>query len=174
MLGDHEIFSNAHRRKEPDVLEAADNACTRDTKPVHALQQMHIARGMLKRNAPDIGFVKTRDAVEGRCLTCAIGTDERRDVAGVRLERQIVNRDKAAETDSQMLDRENGFARAHGPALAGSPSLIVGSRCARSPCGRHTMISTIAAPKATMRNSAMSRNHSGRPTSSTAASTMPI
>ena len=95
-------------------------------------------------------------------------------------ERDVVDGDQAAEAHGQMLDRRAAArsrrrscrVRARG---ARRRSRIVGSRCASRPRGRQIMISTMRGAEGEHAELARSsRNDSGKPISTIAASTTPI
>ena len=139
VLGDQQVFQHRHAGKQPDVLEGAGNArLLGDEEIRHALEL--VERAALKRDAARaaIGerfqrapcrrvtmaqaeaafarFVETGDAIEHRGFASAVRSDQRGDIALLRLERQVVNRDQAAEAHGQMLDTKQDVAGvAHQP-----------------------------------------------------------
>src|SRR5262249_20167232 len=97
-------------------------------------------------------LVEAGDAVEHRGLAGAIGANDGGDLARAGAERDVVDRQQAAEAHRQMLDFDQRHDVAHGaPPRRTGWSLSEGSRWAIRPRGRNTMISTMASPKAIMR-----------------------
>src|SRR5690606_7040903 len=111
-------------------------------------------------------LVETGDAVEDRGLARAVGADQRRDLATLRLEGEVVDGHQSAEAHRQMLDLENGIVlhRIHLGRHQPCPSLVklpetvlrslrkaVGSRLPTKPRGFQTMTMTMARPKISMR-----------------------
>src|SRR5438128_9097679 len=60
-------------------------------------------------------LVEAGDAVEHRGLAGAVRADQRGDVAALRREAQVVDRNKAAEPHGQALDRQDGLGRGAHP-----------------------------------------------------------
>src|SRR5690606_21629593 len=179
VLRDDQVLEHAHLAEQPDVLEGARDPGTRDAKPLHLLEQKLLAVGMVGELA-DGRLVEAGQAVEHRGLAGAVRPDDRGDLALVRGEREVVDRDQAAEAHGQVLHLAQRRARIHG--RSGPPAAIpalpcrrmVGARWANRPRGRHTMIMTMAAPNMSMRNCSNSRPNSGRRISAMAANTTPI
>src|SRR5690606_35118743 len=172
-LRDHEVLERGHPGEEPDVLEGArDPGLLGDAEPFHLLEEVDPV-GMVQREAPRGRLVEAGEAVEDRGLAGAVRADDRGDLALVGGERKIRDGNEAAEAHDEVLDLEQRRARAHAPLPFGW-SRTEGSRWARSPRGRQTMIATIAAPNSSMRNSANWRPNSGRVTRTIAARTTPV
>src|SRR5271163_444081 len=178
MLGDDQIFENRHPGKQAHILEGAgDTSLPGDLEPVHPFEQQRFAVDVHDETA-NARLVEAGKAVEDGGLAGAVRSDNGGDLAGIGSERQIVDRDQPAEAHRQMLDEEQRLpdfvGAGHGAAERRVWRRSEGSRCPKSPRGRHTMIATIAAPKISMRNSAKARPNSGKVTSRIAASTTPI
>src|SRR5689334_18633913 len=174
VLGDDQIFENRHPGEQPDILKGASNAgAARDPEPLDAFELEYLTV-LVHCEAAGARPVEAGQAIENRSLASAVRTDDRGDLVAVGGERNIVNRNQSAKAHRQMLDREQrcrDFGAGHCAGLALRRK--VGSRCAISPRGRHTITPTIAAPKINIRKSAKARPNSGRLTSRIAASTTP-
>ena len=95
-------------REEHDVLERArdaepDDRCARLAQEVLAVED----------DAAGVRLVEARDDVERRRLAGAVRPDQPGDLALVDRERDVVERDDAAEGPGHVLDRED---RGHGRA----------------------------------------------------------
>src|SRR5260370_28683307 len=112
---------------------------------------------MGERNAALARLVKAGDAIEHGGFAGAVRPDQRRDVAVVRREREIVHGGEAAEPHGQVLDLEQ--RRAHPcPSLTRVPEMALRSaRCTEAcrveikPRARTSMISPIANPNSSLR-----------------------
>src|SRR5262245_14008492 len=153
-----------------------------DAEAVQLFQQ-EAPVGRVECQPPYRRFVESSEAVEHRGFAGAVRTYDGRDQFRRRSERDVVDGHEAAEPHGQVLDRKqglhagSGLHRYHRFVSRGLPPAgcrrIVGSRCASRPPGFQTMISTMPMPKASMRYSDSSRNNSGTPMRTAAASTMP-
>src|SRR5262249_14949428 len=183
VLGDQQILEHRHAGEEADVLERTGDARELgDAEIEQALEQIGGAVRMREADHADARVIEPRDAVEDRGLAGAVGADERCDVAALRREAHIIDRDQAAKPHAQVLDGKDGIGRrAHerpsatrsaGTSLA-LPSETEGVRVATSPRGRQIMISTMAMPNTSMRYCANSRNSSKAPSMAKAAIATP-
>jgi hypothetical protein len=68
--------------------------------------------------------------LNGRALAGAVGTDQRDDLAGLDVERDVVDGDHAAELFSRFLDLQQ-----HGGRGRRALALGEGKRRVRAPCG---------------------------------------
>src|SRR5581483_605528 len=170
MLRDDKIFEHRHRRKQADVLKRPHHARARNAHVAQAIE-LNRRRFAVQRDASGARPIEAGQTIEHRGLAGAVRTDQRGDGAPLRLERQVVDGGNPAEAHGQSVHAQQ--RRRHGGASSRFKR-NVGSREASSPCGRQIMISTIAAPKTTMRNWANSRPSSGRSVRKSAASTTPI
>src|SRR5690606_7889327 len=144
---------------------------------VHPLE-LELARRIGQQQPSDRRPVKPGQTIEDRRFSCAVRADDRRDLRRHCIEGHVIHRHQAAEAHGEVLDPQQrryrtAIAHAAPPVCGRSARRIVGSRCASKPCGRQIMISTMAAPKVSMRNSENSRATSGSSVRNAAASTMP-
>src|SRR5437016_1764222 len=154
VLRDDQVFENRHPGKEAYVLESTSNtSLAGDAELVDPLEQQDFAVDM-HRETTGARSVKAGQAIEDRRLAGPVWSDQSGDLARIGGEGKIGNRDEPAKAHRQMLDGEQrltalGEARhvEEGRATRRSE----GSRCAKSPRGRHTMIATMAAPKISIR-----------------------
>ena len=172
VLGDEQILENRQAREEPDVLEGAGHlGVAGDLEVGHPLQQELLAGLLTHRDHAHGRLVEAGHAVEDRGLASAVGADERRDLAALGLEGEVVDGHEATETHREVLDFQDGIARhricRHCRVLEGHqpcPSLVklpetalrslrkaVGSRLPTKPRGFQTMTTTMARPKISMR-----------------------
>src|SRR5439155_16181853 len=101
VTAEHEVVGNGHMREELDALEDA-----RDPEP----------RDLVRPQSPQIAALETHragprpidavQAVEDRRLAGAVRTDDREQLAVVRVERDAVERDEAAEGERQFANLE--------------------------------------------------------------------
>ena len=117
VLRDDQVLEHGHLAEQPDVLEGARDAGAGDAEPVHLLEQQRVAVAM-EGELADGRLVEAGQAVEHRGLAGAVGADDRGDLALAGGQRQIVDRDQAAEAHRQML-RPRAAARSCVPAGAG-------------------------------------------------------
>ena len=179
VMGDHEVFEHGHALKEANVLERPRHlGAPGDFVAWHALEEKELARfgdRVLVRRAGerfDVGargdalarqrqtslrrLVEAGHAIEHRGLAGAVGADERGDVAAPDLEREVVDRDEAAEPHRQVFDDEQGIGlptHQPCPSLTSEPDTaflsfrkIDGARVETKPRGRTTIITTMARP----------------------------
>src|SRR5690606_8911810 len=168
VLRHDQVLERGHGREQADVLERAHHAGARDAHVAQALEAQRLSAA-IQGEAAGARAVEAGEAVEHGGLAGAVGADDGGDGARVGAKREVVDRGHALEAHAQPLDREQW--RAHEGARSGRRS--VGSRQASRPCGRQTMISTMAAPNASSRNCANSRPNSGSSVRNSAASTTP-
>ncbi len=127
-----------------------------DAMARHAVQRERRAVAMGQRDAAVGRPVEAGDAVEHGGLAGAVRADDGGDVAGARLERQVVDRLQAAEAHGQVGDRQHQprpCATSSAEISFGFVSAIVGVRPDTRPRGRSTIITTSARPKISMRYS---------------------
>src|SRR5207244_11944487 len=122
----------------------------------------------MHREATSTRSVKAGQAIEDRRLAGPVWPDQSGDLAPIDDEGKIGNRDEPAKPHRQMLDGEQRLAalgQARHVDEGRAPRRREGSRCSKSPRGRHTMIATIAAPKLGIPNSGKGRPNPGNVTS---------
>ena len=141
VLRDDQIFEHGHAGEEPDVLEGArDPGVARDAEPVHALEQQDASPSVCMREPPDARPVEAGEAVEDRGLAGAVRADDRGDLARATA---VKERSSTATSPPKRMVRCSTASSGLGArpsSAAAAPSRSVGSRCASSPRGRHTMI----------------------------------
>ncbi len=165
VLRDEQVFEQRHAGEQADVLEGARHlGLGWDLEVGQALEQIlpAVAAGQCDHALGRL--VEAGDAVEHRRLAGAVRADQRGDLAATRLEGKIADGDKAAELHRQMVDPQDRVGHDRNSAHQPCPSLVkeletalrsrrkaVGSRLPTKPRGFHSMTTTMAVPKRSMR-----------------------
>ena len=100
VAADENVLEDRERREEREVLERA-----RDAGPGDAVRRKRKQVVPVERDATGPRLVEPADAVEEGRLARAVRSDERTDLAELDREREVGQRDDAAELGSQLLDR---------------------------------------------------------------------
>src|SRR5262249_3776640 len=106
LQADEDVLENRHRPEDVDVLERAGDAAPHDR--VRRLAQEALAR---EDDRARVGLVEAGDQVEERRLAGAVRPDQPDDLAGLDVERHVVDGDDAAETPPYVLEREQRQGR---------------------------------------------------------------
>src|SRR4029078_11912878 len=198
VLRHHQIFEYRHAAEQPDVLEGAgDPRFGVDVVVVKALEPVARPERLVELQRSLGRLIEAGNAVEYRGLAGAVRSDQRGDVLASDIEGNVIDGSEPSEAHGEVLDLEQGVGQPspHArPSLTRRPptarrsfSTIDGSREAMMPCGRHSMIPTMAMQNRSMRESegskswpkmscshSMFRNSSKPPIITMAASTTPI
>ena len=98
---DEDVLEHRHRREELDVLERSRDAAPDD--PVRRRAEQALA---VERDLAGLRAVEASDHVEGSRLAGAVRADQAGDLALLHLERDVVQRDDAAEAARDVLQLE--------------------------------------------------------------------
>jgi hypothetical protein len=114
VLGDDQVFEHGHLREQADVLEGAHHLRrARDLVAGQLFEAQHAALRVVEADAADRRLVETGQAVEEGRLAGAVRSDDAGDLARGDVERQVVDRQQAAEAHRQALDAEQRWRGAH-------------------------------------------------------------
>ena len=100
---DDDVLLDRHGREELDVLERPRDAAVDDAVRRRPQQRLPVEDEIAR-----LRLVQPRDHVEERRLAGAVRADQPDDLARVRLDRDVVQRDYPAEQPGDVLDREQG------------------------------------------------------------------
>ena len=101
MRADEHVVEHGHRPEELDVLERARDAAPDDAVRRRVQQALAVEVELAR-----VGLVEPRDHVEERRLAGAVRADQPDDLALLDVERDVVDRDDAAEAAGDVADGE--------------------------------------------------------------------
>ena len=133
MAADPDVVEHRLRAEQREVLEGAGDADLGD-----AVRRAGEHRAAFEQDIAAIGRVEPADAVEQRGLAGAVRPDQPEDLALLDGERDAVERDDAAEAQSDVADFEQRRApdgRAGRARAAAPPALATARRRCRNPHG---------------------------------------
>src|SRR6185503_7230756 len=159
MLAEPDIVEGGHVLEQPDVLEGAG-----DSERRHLVRLRSRDLSVVEHDTPGGRRKNPGDAIEKRGLAGAVRPDEREDLAALHVERDVVDRDEAAEPLRHVIDAEDrrggrpSRLDGHTGVSALTSTIVVSSwtpfcsSCSRwrlgsSPCGRTSMTTTRMNPK---------------------------
>ncbi len=122
MRADRDVFQHGHVGHQFDMLKRSGDAEFYD-----------LLRGGMADLFAEHGDRAARggehagDQVERRAFAGAIGTDQRHDLAGLDVERDVVDRDHAAELFAGVVDLQEYVGRDRGPRARGQDQRRIGS-----------------------------------------------
>ena len=106
MAADHDVLEHGHVAKQRQILKRAADADLGD--PVRRLVEDGLA---LKLNVAMVRRVEPAEAIEQGGLAGAVRADQAQEHALGHVERHVVERDDAAETHADILDRQQRRSR---------------------------------------------------------------
>src|SRR6185312_8412103 len=102
----HQIVERRHAPEQRDVLERAGDAAARGETRIHPREILAV-----EPDRAALRVIETVDDIEHRGLAGAVRADDRADFAAPYVERDVVERGDAAETQRNPLDREQRLPR---------------------------------------------------------------
>jgi hypothetical protein len=117
VLRHHDVLEDRHVCEQPDVLERPGDPSSRDLVGVESDQRLAFEDDVTFGRLDHAG-----DHVEERCLACAVGPDNRDDLALVDVKVEVLQGVEATEGDAQIVDGEQPFAHAGATSPLAAPS----------------------------------------------------
>ena len=124
MGADRDVLQHGHVGHQLDVLEGA-----RDAELHHLLRRSVVDLVAEHRDGAAGRGQHAGDQVEGRALAGAVGPDQGHDLAGMDLERDVVDGDHAAELLARVLDLQQHGGRCRRAHAGGKRQRGIGRSC---------------------------------------------